>query len=178
MRKYLPITIVVLLLGVGLSLYPENVDIHLADEQVNLWTDTKSTSQAFYGAGQDFSFRTGSLSIDEDGFMPVLKITNSGDAVMNATVVNALYPEAFAAPMNETGTELTYLLEETGSFDLEVEGFTDADGPVQVTAVFFYFRHMQPETFTIFPYRFFGLGMTAVGLLATAIVYTRKDEQP
>ena len=173
MSKYLPVTIIVLLLGVGMILYPENIDIHIADEQVTLWTETKSTSKTFYGAGQDFSFSTEPLTMDEDGFLPVLKITNSRDAIMNATVVNTLHPDVFAAAMNETGAELTYLLEETGSFDLEIEGFTNADTPIQVTATFFYFRHVPPEMLTLYPYRFFGLGMAAVGLLASAFVYVR-----
>lgn len=173
MIKYLPITIIVLLLGVGMILYPENIEIHVADEQVNVWTETKATSGAFYGAGQEFSFRTGPLSMDEDGFMPLLKVTNSGDAVMNATIVDALHSDAFVAAVNETGPELMYLLEENGSFDLEIEGFTDAESLVQVTAVFFYFRHVPPEMMTLYPYRFFGLGMAAVGLLASAFVYVR-----
>ncbi len=173
MSKYLPVTIIVLLLGAGMILYPENIEIHIADEQVTLWTETKSTSNAFYGARQDFSFSTGPLTMDEDGFLPVLKITNSGEAIMNATVVNTLHLDAFATAMNETGAELTYLLEETGSFNLEIEGFTNADTPIQVTATFFYFRHVPPEMLTLYPYRFFGLGMAAVGLLASAFVYVR-----
>jgi len=177
MIKYLPVTIIVLLLGVGMILYPENIEIHIADEQVNMWTETKSTSGAFYGAGQEFSFRTGPLSMDPDGFMPILKVTKSGEAVMNATVVNALHPDAFTAAINETGPELMYLLEETGSFDLEIEGFTDAEGPVQVTATFFHFRHVPPQMLTLYPYRFFGLGMAAVGLLASAFVYVRGRGQ-
>jgi hypothetical protein len=111
--------------------------------------------------------------MDEDGFMPVLKITNSGGAVMNATVVDVLHPDALAAALNETGAELTYLLEETGSFDLEVEGSAESEATVQVTADFFHFRHVPPQMLTLYPYRFFGLGMAAVGLLATAFVYAR-----
>jgi hypothetical protein len=173
MSKYLPVTIMVLLLGAGMALYPENIEIHIADEQVTLWTETKTTSEDSYSSGQAFSFRTGPLTMDEDGFMPVLKITNSGGAVMNATVVNTLHPEAFAAAMGDPDTELTYLLEETGSFDLEIEGSTDAESLVQVTSAFFYFRHVPPEMMTLYPYRFFGLGMAAVGLLTSAFVYVR-----
>ena len=158
--------------------YPENIEIHIADEQVTLWTETKSTINAFYGAGQDFSFRTGPLTMGENGFLPVLKITNSGEAIMNTTVVNTLHPDAFAAAMNETGAELTYLLEETGSFDLKVEGYIGSNTPVQVTTTFFYFRHVPPEMLTLYPYRFFGLGMAAVGLLASAFVYVRGRARP
>jgi len=173
MSRYLPVTFIVLLLGVGMILYPDNIEIHVADEQVNMWAETKATSRSSFGEEQEFSFRTGPLSMDEDGFAPVLKITNSGDAVMKATVLNTLHPDAFAATMNETGMKLTYLLEETGGFDLEVEGSADSEGPVQVTATFTHYRHVPPETLTLYPYRFFGLGMAAVGLLATALVYIR-----
>ena len=173
MIRYLPVTIIVLILGVGMILYPENIEIHIADEKVTLWTETKSTSRVFYGAPQEFSFRTGPLTMDQNGFLPVLEITNSGGAVMNATVVDALHSDAFAAAMNETGAELTYLLEVTGSFDLDVEGSADSDGPVQVTATLFHFRHVPPQMLTLYPYRFFGYGMTAVGLLATALGYMR-----
>jgi hypothetical protein len=138
-----------------------------------VWAETKATSRSSYGEEQEFSFRTGPLSMDEDGFMPVLKITNSGGAVMNATVLNTLHPDALATALNETGVELTYLLEETGSFYLEVEGSAESEATVQVTADFFHFRHAPPQMLTLYPYRFFGLGMAAVGLLATAFVYAR-----
>jgi hypothetical protein len=92
---------------------------------------------------------------------------------MNATVLNTLHPDALAAALNETGVELAYLLEETGSFDLEVEGSAESEATVQVTADFFHFRHVPPQMLTLYPYRFFGLGMAAVGLLATAFVYAR-----
>jgi hypothetical protein len=173
MSRYLPITIIVLLLGIGMILYPENIEIHIADEKVTLWNETRSTSDAFGEAAQEFSLRTGRLSMDEDGFLPVLKITNNGGAIMNATVVDVLHPDALAAALNETGAELTYLLEETGSFYLEVEGSAESEATVQVTADFFHFRHVPPQMLTLYPYRFFGLGMAAVGLLATAFVYAR-----
>ena len=177
MRRYLPVMVAVLLLGVGLALYPEIVEMHAADEQVTLWTQTGTTSKALYGASQGFSFRTGPLSMDEDGFMPVLEITSSGGSAMNATVVDILNPEAFAAPMNRTGEALAYLLEDTGSFDMEIEVYADAESPVQVTAVVFYFRHVPSWMVIFYPYRFFGVGMAAVGLLALAFVYVRgRDE--
>jgi len=176
-NRYLPVTVLVLALGVGMMLYPEYVEIHVADELVTLWTETRTTIGAS-GASQEFSFRTGRLSMGEEGFLPVLEITNSGEAVMNATVVDTLHPDAFAAPMDENGTELSYLLEETGSFDLEVEGSADSEGPVQVTATLFHFRHVPPQMLTVYPYRFFGYGMTAVGLLATALVYARGRREP
>ena len=34
---------------------------------------------------------------------------------------------------------------------------------------FIYYRHTLPESYTYYPYRYFGLGMTSVGVVATAI---------
>ena len=49
MSRYLPVTFIVLLLGVGMILYPDNIEIHVADEQVNMWAETKATSRSSFG---------------------------------------------------------------------------------------------------------------------------------
>lgn len=166
-RNYLPITVVVLILGVGLSFIPQTVELRQPDERVTLYNQT-TTTESVDGEAQEFTFRTGYVDT-VDGFSPTLIFTNSADETMNASVVDLSHPGTIIEYMNESQSTLTYQVEEAGSYDLEIVGWVSADEQVEVTAAFIYYRHTPPERFTYYPYRYFGLGMASVGVVATAI---------
>ena len=173
-RNYLPITVVVLVLGAGLTVIPQTVEINQPDELVTLYNQTAITKGSIDGATQEFSFRTGRVEM-VDGFSPTLMLTNSADGIMNVTVVNLDHPDIYIASMNESQSFMVYEIEEAGSYDLEITGRVYVDEPVDVTAAFIYYRHIPAEHYTYYPYRYFGLGMASVGIVATAIaVYYNK----
>jgi hypothetical protein len=167
-RNYLPVTVVVLVLGVVLSLIPQTVELSQPYELETLYNQTETTKASVDGGVQEFTFRTGRVDT-VDGFSPTLILTNSADENMNATVVNLDHPGARNASMNESQSVIVYQLEEAGSYDLEIEGWVSADEQVEVTAAFIHYRHTPPESYTYYPFRYFGLGMASVGIVATAI---------
>ena len=166
-RNYLPVTVVVLVLGVGLSFIPQTVELRQPDEIVTLYNQT-ATTESVDGEVQEFTFNTGRVDT-VDGFSPTLILTNSADGTMNASVVDLGHPSNIIEHMNESQSTLTYQVVEAGSHDLEIVGRVYVDEPVEVTAAFIYYRHTPPEIYTYHPYRYFGLGMASVGVVATAI---------
>jgi len=172
-RNYLPITVVVLVLGAGLAVIPQTVELSQPDELVTLYNQTTIT-KSIDGATQEYEFKTGRVRM-VDGFSPTLILTNSADVEMNATVVNLDHPDGYTASMDESQSFIVYEIEEAGSYDLEIAGRVYIDEPMEVTAAFIYYRHTPPEHYTYYPYRYFGLGMASVGIVATAIaVYYNK----
>jgi hypothetical protein len=172
-RNYLPVTVLVLVLGVGLSLIPQTVELSQPDELVTLYNQTAKASAV--GSVQEFTFKTGRVEMLE-GFSPTVILTNSADAMMNATVVDLDPPGTNYAFMNESQSVIVYQVEEAGPYDLEITGWVNADEPVEVTATFIHYRRTPPQSYTYYPYRYFGLGMASVGIVATAIAayYNRR----
>ena len=176
-RNYLPVTVVVLVLGVGLSFIPQTVELRQPDELVTLYNQTATTKASVNGEVQEFTFRTRRIETVE-GFSPTLILTNSAEGMMNASVVDLGHPGAHNAFMNESQSVIVYQVEEAGPYDLEITGWVNADEPVEVTAAFIHYRRMPPKSYTYYPYRYFGLGMASVGIVATAIAayYNRSRE--
>ncbi len=167
-RNYLPVTVVVIVLGAGLSLIPKTVELSQPYELVTVYNQTETTRAPFEGVAQEFTFRTGRVET-ADGFSPTLILTNPVEGKINATVVNLDLPDSQIGHVNESLSTVIFEFGEADSYDLEITGLVNADEPVEVTAAFFYYRHMPPERYTYYPYRYFGLGMASVGIEATAI---------
>jgi hypothetical protein len=175
-RNYLPVTVVVIVLGAGLSFIPETVELSQPYEVVTVYNQTETTRQSIEGAAQEFTFRTDHLTVD--GFSPALILTNPVEGEINATVVNLDQPDSQTAYVDESLSTMIFELEETDSYHLEIKGQIIADEPVEVTASFIYYRHTPPQRYTYYPYRYFGLGMASVGTAATAIAaYHRKSRE-
>jgi hypothetical protein len=175
-RNYLPVTVVVIVLGAGLSLIPETVELSQPYELVTVYNQTETTKSPVEGAGQEFTFRTGRLTVD--GFSPTLILENPVEGEINATAVNLDHPDSQMGHMNESLSTLIFELEEADSYRLEITGRVNADEPVEVTAAFIYYRHTSPLRYTYYPYRYFGLGMASVGVVATAIAaHHRKSRE-
>ena len=167
-RNYLPVTVVVLVLGAGLSLIPETVELGQPYEVVTIYNQTETTKAPVEGAAQEFTLRTGGLET-VDGFSPTLILTNPVEGEINASVVNLDHPDSQMGYVNESLSTVIFEVEEADSYHLEITGRENADEPVEVTAAFIYYRHTPPQRYTYYPYRYFGLGMASVGIGATAI---------
>jgi len=167
-RNYLPVTVVVLVLGAGLSLIPETVELGQPYEVVTIYNQTETTKAPVEGAAQEFTLRTGRLET-VDGFSPTLILTNPVEGEINASVVNLDHPDSQMGYVNESLSTVIFEVEEADSYHLEISGWVNVDKPVEVTAAFIYYRHTPPQRHTCCPYRYFGLGMASVGRVATAI---------
>ena len=166
-RNYLTITLIVTVLGVVFTFLPQTYTINLAPEQVTLWTDNSN--------GATYSFNTGTQSID-DGVSPYITVWSNDMVTLNTSFTVTGMGESITWNITDNPTE--FLLPGPGDWSASIEGNTVDSEAVEVNAGFYYLRPMEPETVTYYPYRYFGYGMTVIGLISSLVVYikTRGSE--
>jgi hypothetical protein len=168
-RPYLIISVVVAILGIAFTIYPQSITLHLAPEQVTLWEDTLQ--------GTSFNFDTGEFTID-DGVSPYVSVWSEGAVTLDTSFY--LTGMDISEVFNITDNPSEYLLPGEGTWSIQITG-NIVEGTVEtVNAGFYYLRPLEPERITYYPYRFFGYGMTAIGLMATLVIYGRitKKRRP
>ena len=168
-KPYLIISVVVTILGIVFTIYPQTITLHLAPEQVTLWEDTLQ--------GINFDFDTGEVTI-EDGVSPYVSVWSESEVDLNTSFY--LTGMGMSETFNITANPSEYLLPGEGTWSLEIRGNIVEGTDETVNAGFYYLRPLEPERITYYPYRFFGYGMTAIGLMATLIIYGRitKKQSP
>mgnify|MGYP001818316869 CR=1 FL=1 len=168
-RPYLIISVVVTILGIAFTIYPQSITLHLAPEQVTLWEDTIQ--------GISYNFDSGEVMIDE-GISPYVSVWSENDVTLNTSFY--LSGMGLTETFNITANPSEYLLPGEGTWSIQITG-NIVEGTVEtVNAGFYYLRLLEPERITYYPYRFFGYGMTAIGLMATLVIYGRiaKKQSP
>ena len=168
-RPYLIISVVVTILGIAFTIYPQSITLHLAPEQVTLWEDTIQ--------GTSYNFDSGEVMID-DGISPYVSVWSENDVTLNTSFY--LSGRDLTETFNITANPSEYLLPGEGTWSIQVTG-NIVEGTVEtVNAGFYYLRLLEPEHITYYPYRFFGYGMTAIGLMATLVIYGKitKKQRP
>jgi hypothetical protein len=169
-KPYLIISVVVTIVGMAFIVLPQSINIHLAPEQVILWEDSLQ--------GTNYSFATGEYSID-DGVSPYVKVWSLEAVSLNTTFY--LSGMGVTERFNITENPSEYLLPGEGTWSIEITGNIVEDTEETVYAGFYYLRPLEPERITYYPYKFFGYGMTAIGVMATLVIYarsTKKEELP
>ena len=164
-RNYLTITAIVTVLGVAFIFLPASYTIHLAPEQVTLWEDTTT--------GTDYSFNTGPQSVD-DGVSPYIKVWSDTTNTMNTSFIITGMGETMQE--NNTYNPAEILLPGPGEWTAEITGNIIEGTSAEINAGFYYLRPLEPEVVTYYPYRYFGYGMTLIGLISSLIIYTRNKE--
>lgn len=163
MRKnYLTITIVVTIIGIVFVFLPQTYTIHLAPEQVTLWEDTAT--------GTTYSFNTGIQSINY-GISPTVKVWSNDMVTLNTSFIVTGMDETIPWNITDNPTELW--LPGEGDWSIEITGNVVEGESTEINAGFYYLRPLEPETVTYYPYRYFGYGMMAIGLVASLVVYMR-----
>ena len=164
-RPYLLISLVVTVLGMAFTVLPQSINIHLAPEQVTLWEDTMN--------GTTYSYTTGEYTID-DGFSPYVKVWSEGSVTLNTSFYLTGMGITETFNVNENPSE--FLLPGEGTWSVEITGnIIEGTGEI-VYAGFYYLRPLEPERITYYPYRFFGYGMTVIGVMATLVIYGRSTK--
>lgn len=159
-KPYLVISVVVTILGLAFTIYPQSITLHLAPEQVTLWEETLQ--------GTSYQFDTGEFTIDE-GISPYVKVWSDDSVTLNTTFY--LIGIGITDVFNITDNPSEYLLPGEGTWSIKIKGKI-VEGTVEtVKAGFYYLRLLEPEHITYYPYRFFGYGMTAIGLMASLVIY-------
>lgn len=165
-QPYLIITVIVTLLGMTFTVLPQTITVHLSPEQVTIWEDSVT--------GTIFSFATGEQSID-DGVSPYVTVWSEGSVTLNTTF--HLSGMDMTETFNITDNPSEYLLPGEGTWNIEITGNVVESTEETVNAGFYYLRLLEPERITYYPYRFFGYGMTAIGLMATLVLYGRRKRE-
>ena len=168
-RPFIIISLVVTILGIAFTVLPQNISIHLAPEQVTLWEDSLQ--------GTSYNFDTGEVTIEE-GISPYVKVWSEDAVTLNTTFY--LTGMGLSEIFNITENPSEYLLPGEGTWNIQIAG-NIIEGTIEtVNAGFYYLRLLEPERITYYPYRFFGYGMTAIGLMASLEIYGRivKKQSP
>ena len=164
-------SLAVVVIGVGLFLFPQSIEIHPFPEQVVLWNS--STTSNLVGDEHVFSFETTGHSFD-DGYSPSIFVYNREGVVMNATI--SYNNEDLT--LNDTGDQFDFYVPVEEDIGFSLEGTVETSEPIMITAILTYLRPTPSDYMTIYPYRSFGLGMFAVGIIAAGLSFwsLRKKE--
>ena len=159
-RRYLIISVIVTALGIVFMFMPQSIMLQPAPEKITLW------EEEVYGT--TYSFDTGEHSI-VDGFSPYVRIWGIGSVTLNTTI--KLTGEEEREIVNITGNPTEYSLPKTGAWRIRIAGNIIEETQVTVNAGFYYFKPQELERITYYPYRFFGYGMTMIGVMTSLAIY-------
>lgn len=164
-RRYLPIGIIVLIIGIGFIILPQNIEMHIAPEQVTVWETSESTTD-------EYTFNTGQHEIGE-AMSPYVKVWTLDDTPLNTTF--ALIGEEWSEfVLNSTENPAEFFLPSDRTVQVIIQGNVIGGTPVEVNAGLYYLNPLPPEIITYYPYRYFGYGMVIIGVIASIIFYLRK----
>lgn len=158
-KQYLIISIAVTLLGIAFTVYPQHIDINLAPEHITLWEDSS--------IGTSFNFNTGEHSID-DGIYPIAKVWSEDSVTLNTTF--HLSGMNLSETFNVSDNPSQYHLPGEGTWNIVITGNIPENTEETVYAEVYYLRLLEPERVTYYPYKFFGYGMTAIGLITSLVI--------
>ena len=165
-RPFLIITVVVTVLGVVFMFMPQSFTVHLAPEQVTLWEDS--------AVGNVFDFDTGEHSV-LDGVSPYVTVWSEDEFTLNTTF--HLTGMDMTDTINITDNPSEYLLPGEGTWRIQATGNTVEGSEATIYAGFYYLRPLEPERITYYPYRNFGYGVTAIGVIASLVIIARSSRE-
>lgn len=165
-RSYLIITVVVAVLGVAFMLLPQSFTVYLAPEQIILWEDSVQ--------GNMYNFDTGEISIIE-GVSPYVKVWSESNVILNTTFYTT--EMNITDRVNSKDNPSEYLLPGIGTWRVQASGNIVEGNETTIYAGFYYLRLREPETITYYPYRYFGYGMTGIGVMASLVIFARSSRE-
>lgn len=164
-RRYLPIGIIVLIIGVGFILLPQKIEMHIAPELVTVW----ETMIPSFG---EYSLDTGQHEIG-NVMAPYVRLWTNASKEINTTFT-LVGEEGDDFTYNTLDNPAEFMLPSDGTVQVLITGEFLEEGSTMVNAGLFYLNPMEPEIITFYPYRFFGYGMVVIGVLASIVFYLRK----
>ena len=171
-RNYLVVTIFVAVIGAAFIFFPVTYEINLAPEHVTLWMDNETTKLG--STGEIFSFDTSTQVVDE-GVYPVIEVW-SNESVMLATLFT-LTSGGNTETFSITDNPAQCFLPSSGTWSAHINGTASGEDTVNVNADFYYMLLMEPDHITYYPYKYFGYGMFAVGILASLVIYLKTSRE-
>ena len=160
----------IIIVGIVLFFLPQRVTINLADEQVTVWQGTGLSSDG------SFFLKTGNIQ-GGDGFGHTLEVWNTEGVLMNATAENILNPSSEIFLFEGGLPTLEFFVGEDTEFDIEVTGTIESTDSVEVHGQLMFFRHMEPDSYTDYPYRIYGGAIALLGFFASTRVPVKEREE-
>lgn len=167
------ISLAILVIGLALTLFPQRIEMHIYPEEVQAWEDSMELGGALpEPEWVPFEFDTGELSTDE-GFDHIIYVANSESVLMNVTfwlVEDDGALTDWGSIIDETAMIMP---PESTSVRFLISGSAFLDASVTVEAWFQYLRSVPSEYFWVFPYRYPGIAVVAIGLVLFALYRSR-----
>jgi len=170
------IGLVILLIGIVLTVFPQRVEMHIQPEQVLIWEDSLEFGEdSSEPEWVPFEFITGELSMS-DGFDPMLYVANSASALMNVTFWLVEDDGALTDWFSQMDESMMILLPEDSPVSFLIAGSAFLDETVTVEAWAYHLRAVPSEYFWFFPYRLPGIAVAAIGLVLYAVSSRREKK--
>lgn len=170
-RNYLPISIVVTVIGLAFILYPQSIEMHITPELVIVWEGTATAG----GPDYVYSFSPGPKAI-EDAMSPHVSVWSNEMVTLNTTFT--IKEEGVTIlSLNITDNPSKLLLPGEGTYDVDIAGNVLEGKGAEVYAGIYFLRPVPPEYYMYYPFRFFGYGMAAIGAIASLVFYVKREER-
>ena len=171
-RNYLPVSVVVTVIGLAFIMYPQSIEMHIAPELVTAWEGTTMAG----GPDYVYSFSPGPRDI-EDAMSPHVSVWSNEMVTLNTTFT--IREEGVTVlSINITDNPSELLLPGEGTYDMDITGNVLEETAAEVYAGIYFLRPVPSEYYTYYPFRFFGYGMAAIGAIASLVFYVRREKDP
>ena len=159
-RSYLLISVVVSVLGVAFMFLPQSIQFEAPPERETLWEDEVRDSV--------YRFEPGDLSM-VDGVSPFVKVWSEENVKLNTTFYLIVGNLNESVTIIDNPTE--YLLPGEGNWSIQITGYIVEESEALIYAGYYYLIFSEPTRITFYPYRYFGYGMTMIGVMASLAIY-------
>lgn len=168
--------ILIIAIGAIMIFFPRRIEMHIYPEHVQPWEDSVDVGEALQEPGWVyFEFLTGDLFIDE-GFDHRLYVTNTESATMNVTIWVIEEDDSLTDVADYSGEDIWIFPPLGDPIQFLINGSALVDDTVTVDAWLQYLRPVPSEYFWEFPYRTYGIGVAALGLIVFVSVRLRSNQ--
>jgi len=165
------LAIFIITVGAIMAFFPRRIEMRIYPEHVQPWKDSADVGEPLEEPGWvDFQFVTGDLFIDE-GFDHRLYVTNTDSVAMNVTLWVIEDDDSLTEEGGYSGDDIWIFPPLGDPIRFLINGSAYVDDTVTVDAWLQYLRPVPSEYFWEFPYRTYGIGVAALGLVV--FVYVR-----
>jgi hypothetical protein len=148
------------ILGIAFMFLPQSIQVQLPPEQETLWEDEIR--------GSVYRFEPGELSI-VDGVSSYVKVWSEESITLNTTFY-LIFGELNES-VNIIDNPTKHSLPGEGAWSIQITGNIVEETEALIYASTYYLIFPEPTRITFYPYRYFGYGMTMIGVMASLAIY-------
>lgn len=151
----------VIVVGVILFVFPQEVMISYGDEQITLWEGSVPASNG------EFIMVTDTVGAGESHDL-MFELWNDEGSPMNASAENRADPDAILFLVNGMSPTVQFFVEDADTYDILVTGILETTQDTTVRGSLHFFEHVPPDFFRDYPYRIYGVAISVIGVLLLA----------